>query len=155
MDVERSLVQRMLLLASNPDGLVRASEEAFEELGSQSLCSEQYRDMLREQIGALMCEAFRMGDSLRWGRLAEHLQDKMDAEELSIDNLAFSILAAIFAPGTSGNRAVPISECTNVEGIAVAAYELAKLALASRPPARTKLPRPPAGRRRSPCARVP
>ena len=84
--------------------------------------------MLRDEISSLMCEAFTANDALRWGRLAEYYADKLDTIELKIHNLTFNILGQVFA-----NDVVPVTECTNVEGIVSAAYDLAMLTLASRP----------------------
>jgi hypothetical protein len=86
--------------------------------------------MSRDDVSGLMRNAFVTGDSLLWGRLEAHYLNKCSQEELKIHNLTIALLNEVFAKDVLS----PFT-CDNLERITVAAYDLAKLTIDSRPAA--------------------
>jgi hypothetical protein len=94
MDVKQKIVQEVLLAISRASrglGIDTAYMDA-----DLTASDEKYLEMSRDEISALMTQAFTAGDFQRWGYLAERYLDKCSTEELTIRNATFLYLTQAF-----------------------------------------------------------
>jgi hypothetical protein len=94
MDVKQKIVQEVLLSIRTAERGLKPDLSYMDD--PLTAADEKYLEMSRDELSALMSQAFTAGDSVRHGYLGERYLDQCDTTELKIHNLTFSFVVKAF-----------------------------------------------------------